>query len=87
MQNEQKGYVTFSCGCCAPLDVLFYLACQNTEALLHCSSNFVVSDCVQMIPQRCKLGESRDLLKFDSLTSSVDFTSSRFLFKKYGISR
>jgi len=35
----------------APLDVLFYLACQNTEALLHCSSNFVVSDCVQMIPQ------------------------------------
>jgi len=26
----------------APLDVLFYLACRNPEALLHCSSNFAV---------------------------------------------
>ncbi len=34
----------------APLDILFYLATQNPEALLYDSSNIAVSDCVQLIP-------------------------------------
>ncbi len=35
----------------APLDALFYLACQNPEALQYCNSNLAVSDHVQLIPE------------------------------------
>jgi len=35
----------------APLDALFYLACQNPEALQYCSSKHAVSDHVQIIPE------------------------------------
>jgi len=35
----------------APLDVLFFLACRNPEALLYGRGNFAVADCVQSIPE------------------------------------
>jgi len=65
----------------APLDVLFYLACRNPEALLYGRGNLAVSDCVQPIAED-QVGRKRKCSKAWQFDIYRLLTSSVFHFAK-----